>query len=153
MTTPCPALYHLPAEFLEAWVAGQFQNCGMPASDAQRSAHCLVQTSLWGIDSHGIARLPHYLRRLRAGSIECRPQMQFHRTGPCTGWMDGDHGLGLLVCQRAMDEAIGLAQEQGVRIVGCRHSTHCGAIGLYGRQATAKGLIGIALTHSAIWDR
>lgn len=35
-----------------------------------------------------------------------------------------------------------------VGVVGCRHSTHCGAIGLYGRQAAKRGLIGIAFTHS-----
>jgi ureidoglycolate dehydrogenase (NAD+) len=126
----------------------QLEVCGVPATDARIVADGLVQTSLWGIDSHGIARLPHYVRRLRAGSIEAKPEMQFQRTGPCTGQFDGGHGLGILVCHRAMHEAIALAKENGLGIVGCSHSTHCGAIGLYGRQAASEGLIGLALTHS-----
>ena len=138
----------LPAQDILAFACRQLENCGVPAADACVVAESLVQTSLWGIDSHGIARLPHYLRRLRTGSIEARPQMHFRQTGPCTGQLDGSHGLGILVCHRAMQEAIALARESGAGIVGCSHSTHCGAIGLYGRQAANEGLIGFALTHS-----
>jgi ureidoglycolate dehydrogenase (NAD+) len=54
----------------------------------------------------------------------------------------------MVVCHRAMDEAVRLARESGVGIVGCFRSSHCGAIGLYGRQAARGGMIGIALTHS-----
>jgi len=111
-------------------------------------ARGLVQTSLWGIDSHGIALLPHYLRRLQAGSIQSKPVLSFTATGPCTGVLDGGRGLGIVVCHRAMSEAIALAQANGVGVVGCRHSTHCGALGLYGRQAAAAGLIGVVFTHS-----
>ena len=74
--------------------------------------------------------------------------MQFTATGPCTGTLDGGHGLGIVVCHRAMEEAIRMARQNGVGIVGCFHSTHCGAIGLYGRQAAREGLVGIAFTHS-----
>jgi ureidoglycolate dehydrogenase (NAD+) len=146
-TTPSAAVC-IPAEKLCPWATRQLQDCGVPEPDARLVAESLVQTSLWGIDSHGIARLAHYLRRLRAGSIEPAPKMQFLRTGPCTGQLDGAHGLGIVVCHRAMDEAIALAKENGVGIVGCSHSTHCGAIGLYGRHAAREGLVGIAFTHS-----
>lgn len=47
-----------------------------------------------------------------------------------------------------MSEAIAMATANGVGVVGCRHSTHCGALGLYGRQAAETGLIGIVFTHS-----
>jgi ureidoglycolate dehydrogenase (NAD+) len=142
------SVVHLPASEVLRWACRRLEECGVPPDDARSVAEALVQTNLWGIDSHGIARLAHYLRRLRAGSIEPRPTMTFRRTGPCTGQLDGGHALGILVCRRAMREAIALARENGVGIVGCSHSTHCGAIGLYGRQAAEAGLLGIALTHS-----
>jgi ureidoglycolate dehydrogenase (NAD+) len=138
----------VPAQELLALAIRRLEDCGVPAADACVVAESLVQTSLWGIDSHGISRLPHYIRRLQAGSIEPRPEMHFQRTGPCTGQFDGGHGLGILVCHRAMQEAILMAKENGVGIVGCNHSTHCGAVGLYGRQAAHERLIGLALTHS-----
>jgi ureidoglycolate dehydrogenase (NAD+) len=121
---------------------------GLKEVDATQCATMLVQTSLWGIDSHGIARLPHYLERLSRGSLVARPTMVFTQTGPATGDFDGGHGLGFLVCSSAMDHAITLARAAGVGVVGIRNSSHCGAIGLYARQATAHGMIGIAFTHS-----
>jgi ureidoglycolate dehydrogenase (NAD+) len=143
-----PRTIRLAAAKLRRLAVSKLEVRGMPHADAKLVADSLVQTSLWGIDSHGIARLPHYLRRLRAGSIEPKPVMRFTATGPCTGTLDGGHGLGILVCHRAMQEAIRMAETHGVGLVGCRHSTHCGAIGLYGRQAAKRGLIGIAFTHS-----
>jgi len=143
-----PETVFLSAECLRRAAIEQLTACGLSLPHATLVADSLVQTSLWGIDSHGITLLPHYLRRLKAGSIKAKPRIRFTGTGPCTGTLDGGHGLGMVVCQRAMHEAILLAKSNGVGIVGCYHSTHCGAIGLYGRQAAQAGLIGIAFTHS-----
>jgi ureidoglycolate dehydrogenase (NAD+) len=120
----------------------------MEPADAKLVARHLVQTSLWGIDSHGVARLPHYLKRILAGSIEPKPHIKVRRTGPCTAQLDGGHGHGMVVCHRAMGEAIAMANENGLGAVGVGNSSHCGAIGLYGRQAASQGLLGLALTHS-----
>ncbi len=149
MVQECPLpTTNVSAEVLKDFAVRRLEQCGVSTADAETVAGGLVQTSLWGIDSHGIARLPHYIRRLQAGSIEARPILHFEATGPCTGQLDGGHGLGIVVCHRAMQEAIALAKLNGVGIVGCNHSSHCGAIGLYGRQAADEGLIGIAFTHS-----
>jgi ureidoglycolate dehydrogenase (NAD+) len=61
MDTERLQLTRVPADFLRDWVAGQLQECGVPTHEVERVAQSLVQTSLWGIDSHGVARLPHYL--------------------------------------------------------------------------------------------
>lgn len=133
---------------LRRWAADALQHQRLTQQDATLVADCLVQTSLWGIDTHGIARLPHYLRRLEKGSIEARPELKIERTGPATASVDGGHGLGMVICDAAMSQAIECADEAGAGVVGCYHSSHCGAIGLYGRQAAARGMIGIAFTHS-----
>jgi ureidoglycolate dehydrogenase (NAD+) len=133
---------------LELWVTDAFISVGLTESDSRLAAIMLVQTSLWGIDSHGVARVPHYLERISTGSIRAVPQMDYTATGAATGSLDGDHGLGFIVCQRAMEEAITLAHAAGVGVVGVKNSSHCGAIGLYTRQAVKAGMIGIAFTHS-----
>jgi ureidoglycolate dehydrogenase (NAD+) len=138
----------IAAEALVEWAAACLATVGMGRADADEVARSLVQTSLWGIDSHGLARLPHYLGRIAGGSIDPKPAMSVRRTGSCTAQLDGAHGLGILVCQRAMDEAIALARESGLGAVGVANSSHCGAVGLYGRQATRQGLVALALTHS-----
>jgi ureidoglycolate dehydrogenase (NAD+) len=142
------AMKYLTAEGLADWGAACLEKLGMPADDARFASGSLVQTSLWGIDSHGIARMPHYLGRIEAGSIEPVAMMTFEETGPCTGTLDGGHGLGLLVCRRATQEAISMARANGLGFIGVRESSHCGAIGLYGRMIAEAGMVGIVMTHS-----
>ena len=145
-STDRPCTVSVPV--LTEWCTQCLLRAKIPIQDAVFTAQSLVQTSLWGIDSHGVARLPHYLTRLAAGSLNPQPTLRFETTGPCTGTLDGDHGLGFVVCRRATDEAITLAKANGLGFVGVRHSSHCGAIGLYGRLIAEAGLIGIVFTHS-----
>ena len=133
---------------LNQWVRAALQAAGVPDSDAAVVSDALVQTSLWGIDSHGVSRLPHYLARLGQKSINARPNINFKTTGAATGSVEGDHGLGIVVCRYAMNRALDLAKTAGAGIVGVGNSSHCGAIGLYTRQAASAGMVGIALTHS-----
>src|ERR1051326_8720906 len=138
----------VPVESLSRWAVECLVATGFSSVDARQIASSLVQTSLWGIDSHGIARLGHYLSRITAGSIESRPKIRVRRTGPCTAQVDGGHGHGIVVCHRAMNEAIALARKNGIGAVGVGNSSHCGATALYGRQAARAGMIGISFTHS-----
>lgn len=139
---------HIAPWKLRDWALQALRAVGVPEADARLVSDSLVQTSLWAVDTHGIARLPHYLQRLQARSTLARPRLELEVTGAGTASLDGGHGLGIVVAHRAMDEAIRLAGQAGVGVVGCRHSTHCGALGLYGRKAARAGLIGIAFTHA-----
>ena len=138
----------MPSDRLTDWAAQCLQAVGVRRAEARLIAGSLVQTSLWGVDSHGIARLGHYLTRLKNRSIEPRPKLRLKRTGPCSAQLDGGHGHGILVCHRAMTAAISLARKNGVGVVGVSNSSHCGAIGLYGRAAAAAGMVSIGFTHS-----
>ncbi|WP_046113350.1 Ldh family oxidoreductase [Aquincola tertiaricarbonis] len=141
-------IVHLPHTALRDWGRRCLQAAGVPADDARTVADSLVQTSLWGIDSHGIARLPHYLNRLHHGSIRARPAMRDTLTGPGTAQVAGDRGLGIVVAHHANRLAMRLARESGIGAVGVADSSHCGAIGLYTREAAQAGLVGIAFTHA-----
>ncbi|MCU0768588.1 MAG: Ldh family oxidoreductase [Burkholderiaceae bacterium] len=135
-------------ERVATWARACLQAVGVPAADAAIVADALVQTSLWGIDSHGVLRLTHYLDRLQRGSTRAAAPGRVAATGPCTASMDGDNGLGILHCVRAMEAAIALARDNGLGVVGVRRSSHCGAVGLYARQAAAAGLVGMAFTQA-----
>lgn len=139
---------HVTAGALQDWVQTMFVSVGLRADQANAAARMLVQTSLWGIDSHGVARVPHYLERLTRRSIVAVPELTFERSAAGTGTVDGGHGLGFIVSEYAMARAIELAKEAGIGAVGVKNSSHCGAVGLYARQATAAGMIGLAFTHS-----
>lgn len=138
----------VPAETLRQWAARCLQVVDMPADDAALLAASLVQTNLWGIDSHGIARFTHYLDRMQRGSIKPRPRLSIERSGPCTAQVAGDQGQGHVVAHKAMRLAIEMARENGLAAVGVSDSSHCGAVGLYAREAARAGFIGLAFTHS-----
>jgi ureidoglycolate dehydrogenase (NAD+) len=120
---------------------------GVPVSDAEYVAWHLVETSLRGTDSHGVARLPHYVRRLRAGSVRAQPSMRFERCASSLGIVDGDHGLGHLVMCRAANEAAAIARETGAGWVSVRNSSHCGALAPLGLRLAERGMVGFVFTH------
>ncbi|MGV8878550.1 MAG: Ldh family oxidoreductase [Sphingobacteriaceae bacterium] len=138
----------ISSESLSNWGLTSLKKSGLPNKDAHTVVQGLIQTSLWGIDSHGIARLPHYLGRLKAGSLNPVPQLKTEHTGPCSANVHGDDGLGIVVVDFATREAIHLAKKNGIGCVGVRESSHCGAIGIYGRAIADAGLIGLVFTHS-----
>src|SRR6185437_16410009 len=134
---------------LTAWSVACLEKVGVPPAEAKLVGESLVQTSVWGIDSHGVLRLTHYLRRLTLGSIKAAAVPVVTRTGPVTAQVHGEDGLGIVHATLAMETAIEMASESGAGIVGVGHSSHCGAMGLYTRMAAREGLVGIAITHSS----
>src|SRR6478609_1301784 len=132
-------------ERLQAWALSCLEKVGVPRDEAMLVAASLVQTSVWGVDSHGVLRLTHYLRRLTLGSIKAAAVPVVTRTGPVTAQVHGEDGLGIVHAALAMETAIEMARESGVAVVGVGHSSHCGAMGLYTRMATRAGLVGIAM--------
>ena len=125
------------------------EKVGVPPPEAKLVGESLVQTSVWGVDSHGVLRLTHYLNRMTIGSISPFAAPLVMRTGPVTAQVHGQDGLGIVHATLAMEVAIEMAQESGVGIAGVGHSSHCGAVGLYTRMATKERLVGIAMTHSS----
>lgn len=130
------------------WGVRMFVKSGVPAVDAATIVNALVNTSLWGIDSHGIARITHYLTRFENGTINKTPELRFNQTAAATAQLDGDDGHGMVIMTAATAHAIDLARTAGTGVVGVSNSSHCGAIGLYTRQITQAGMVGIAFTHA-----
>ena len=134
---------------LAAWASACLEKVGVPPPEARLVADSLVQTSVWGVDSHGVLRLTHYLRRLTIGSIKGAATPVVMRSGPVTAQVHGEDGLGIVHAALAMEVAIEMARESGVGVVGVGHSSHCGAMQLYTRMAAREHLVGIAMTHSS----
>jgi len=59
----------VPAMQLAGFVARAFVAAGLQDADAQAVAGLMVEADLRGSDTHGVIRLPLYVRRLRAGGI------------------------------------------------------------------------------------
>jgi len=94
-----------------------------------------------------VARIPHYLRRMKLGGINPQPQITTTLLGPAAARIDGDHGMGQLVMDRAARLAVQLAKEAGAGWVAVANSSHCGALAYYGLKIADAGMIGLVFTH------
>jgi ureidoglycolate dehydrogenase (NAD+) len=107
-----------------------------------------VWTSLRGTDSHGVARLPVYVDRIRGGTINTRPRPSVLRRDGAVAIVDGDRGPGQVASVFATDVSIDLAREHGVGVATVRRSAHNGAQAFYAMRAAEQGMLAIALTNT-----
>lgn len=118
----------------------------VPQEDAAIVAECLVTANLSGIDSHGVIRLAHYVRRIENGTIKTRPELRFERAAPALGLLDGDDGLGHVITYRACTEAMRLAEEAGSGTVVISNSSHFGMTGYYIKRMVSAGYAAMMMT-------
>lgn len=123
-----------------AWMTDAFVRCGLTHDAAAAAARLLVRTSLRGIDTHGVARVPAYIQQLRSGMTRTDATPRTSNRG---GFLhcDGDGGLGQLVASCAMEAAVRQARDAAMVACTVSNSGHMGALGLYALQASEQGLI------------
>jgi LDH2 family malate/lactate/ureidoglycolate dehydrogenase len=122
----------------------------VPADHAAAIIDNLVEADLRGVDSHGVVRLPIYVKRLAAKATNPRPAVKIVRETRTTAVVDGDNGMGQWVGQRAMEIAIAKAKDGDCAFVSVRNSNHYGAAALYAQMATAHDMIGLSFTIGGI---
>jgi ureidoglycolate dehydrogenase (NAD+) len=127
-------------------VALEARNVG--AESRKHVVHCLIQTSLRGVDSHGINLFPHYCRAIDAGRINPNPVMKLTSVGTSAAIIDADDGFGHHAGAYAMTQSIELAKSSGIGAVGVTGSTHFSAAAYYGLMAAEADCIGFAFTNA-----
>jgi L-2-hydroxycarboxylate dehydrogenase (NAD+) len=133
----------VPAERLAAFIARAFVAAGLSAVDAEALARLMAEADLRGSDTHGVIRLPLYVRRIRAGGVNAKPNIRIVSDRPSAALVDGDNGMGHLVMRRAAEIAIGKAKATGVGWVGARMSNHAGPAALYVTMPLQHDMIGL----------
>ncbi len=125
------------------FIASAFSAVGMPAEDARRVADLMTEADLQGSDGHGMIRLPPYIKRIKAGGINLRPDIRIAEERAATALLDGDNAMGHLVMSRAAEIAAQKARVAGIGWVGARFSNHAGPASLYARMALPHDMIGL----------
>jgi LDH2 family malate/lactate/ureidoglycolate dehydrogenase len=92
---------------LRAFYWAMLDAVGLPRSDAEIVADCLLTADLRGVDSHGILHLGGYMQAIRDGWINALPDTRLIHETPTTAVMEADGGLGQIACVKAMEVAIG----------------------------------------------
>lgn len=120
---------------------------GVPEARAERTAEILVLAEAWGIASHGLMRLPHYLERLAAGG--CRADAELTRVSDAGAVLvyDGAAGLGHWQLWEAAEIARDRCASTGIAAVAVHDSSHCGALGSYVYPALEAGLATVVFSN------
>lgn len=132
---------------LHSFVSALFEKTGLSPQNADFFAQSLVDINLWGIDSHGVLRVPIYVKRLRSGACNPRPEIKTVKSAITLEVLNGDDGPGQIVGKAAMQRAIEIAKTYNMGMVGAMRSNHFGAAATYTRMAAEQGMLGIAMTN------
>jgi L-2-hydroxycarboxylate dehydrogenase (NAD+) len=135
----------IPAPQIAAFIQRALAAAGLAPGDAETVASLMLEADLRGSDTHGVIRLPLYLRRLKAGGINPRPAIRVVEERLASALVDGDNGIGHLVMGFAAKTAIEKATRCGVAWVGARMSNHAGPAALYAMMPLAHDMIGLYL--------
>ena len=93
----------IPEGILRSFVEKVFERRGIPDQDARTAADVIIAANLLGVDTHGVVRLSHYVRRLENGTIKAEPNITVERPAKAVGIVDGDNGLDLWTIQSVTD--------------------------------------------------
>lgn len=125
-----------------------FSELGVPESEAKICADVLIESDLRGIESHGVGRLKMYYDRIKAGVQFVDTKIDIIQDFMAVSVWDGNHGMGHVVAQKAMQSAIERAKRFGIGCVAVRNSTHFGICGYYAKMACDQNMVGINFTNA-----
>lgn len=122
---------------------------GVPEADADIIADSMVYAHRRGKNTHGINRLPIYVRKIEKGLMAAETGMVFVKENPVISVFDAQHGFGQVAGYKGMNVCTSKAAEYGVGVVGIRNSNNFATAGYIAEQAVDREMIGIVLGNSA----
>jgi ureidoglycolate dehydrogenase (NAD+) len=126
----------------------KFMRAGLPESHAEAVADHLAYADSRGVHSHGAVRVEYYSERIAKGGSNAKPDFKYDRKSDGITILDGDNAVGHLVAKMGMEEAIRLADKNGVGVVGMKRLGHCGTLSYFLRQAAKRGYVMISMAQS-----
>ena len=139
------AARRIPAGRLEAFIARALEAVDISTRESNSIAALMTRADLQGSDGHGVFRLPQYIRRIKGGAVNVKPDIRVVREAAGMALVDGDNGMGHLVMRFATGKAIEKAKSAGVAWVGVKRSNHAGPASLYAGMPLEHDMAGLYL--------
>src|SRR5215212_3295328 len=148
MIQPTASQLRAVPEELRSLLIAIFTGCGMLEDDAALLAESLVAADLRGVHSHGVMRVPEYVKKLTVGGVDPHGRPSVARDSGACLVIDGGNAMGQVASHFAMQRAVERAQEIGISAAAVRGSNHNGAMAYYAMQALPHDMIGLATTNA-----
>jgi uncharacterized oxidoreductase len=126
-----------------------FLNVGAGLEEAKIVSESLVESNLLGVDSHGVMRVPDYVRMVKEGKIKVKAEIKVVKDVGATLLVDGDFGFGQVVARKAANLVLEKAEVYGLGAVGIIRSNHVGRLGEYTTFIAEHNMVGIMFCNSA----
>jgi L-2-hydroxycarboxylate dehydrogenase (NAD+) len=133
---------------LLALVTEIFRRCGMTDEDAALLADSLTAADLRGVNSHGVLRVPEYVKKLTVGGVDPRGRPSVVQDAGACLVVDGGDSMGQIGTSFAMARVLDRAASTGIAAAAVRGSNHNGAMAYYAMQALPRDMIGLATTNA-----
>ena len=124
---------------------------GTTAEEAEVVGTSLIGANLRGYDSHGVMRIPFYLKMLEAGDAHSGADLSILSETPTSIVADANWGLGRVQCGRLLEGLTTKARQNGMAAGTLHNCSHIGRLGEYCEIAASQGLVSIMManTHGA----
>ena len=138
----------IAATELQSFIASIFRANGSSAAESSRIAMYLVGANLTGHESHGVIRVPLYVRWQREGEVVTDQTAKAIVDTTSFAVVDGGFGFGQTVCPQAVALGIEKCRHFGLSAIALRDSGHIGRVGDWAEMAAAAGLISVHFVNA-----
>lgn len=114
----------VPYETVKSTVTQAFLNLGLSQEKAEKCAEIHTESSLEGIESHGLNRVPRFAEYVQKGWVDINAEPELVGAKGAVENYDGHLGIGTLNATFCMDRAVALAKEHGIGCVALKNTTH-----------------------------
>jgi uncharacterized oxidoreductase len=119
---------------------------GSPDKEADLVSRRLIESDLSGHPSHGILRIPLYMRLVRRDMIKPGATPEIIKDNGSIAVVSGNGSYGQVGADYAMSVAIEKAKANGIAAVGVINLSHIGRLSDYAVSASDSGCIGMVFT-------
>jgi LDH2 family malate/lactate/ureidoglycolate dehydrogenase len=123
-----------------------FRAAGASDENNEIVTAALVGANLAGHDSHGVLRIPAYVRDIQNGRLDPNATPEVVQETAATATIDGGSTFGQVGARTSADLAIDKARSAGLAAVTAMHCHHTGRIGEWVERVAEAGMIGFATT-------
>lgn len=121
---------------------------GLSPEQAQRVAEIHAESSLDGVQSHGLNRVSRFIDYVNRGRVNLGGTPQLVGAKGAVENYDGQLGIGVLNAEFCAERAVALAKDHGIGLVSLKNTTHWMRGGTYAWQTAEAGFIGINWTNT-----
>lgn len=133
----------IPPETLHSYAAALFRAANVPPGEAAVVAESLVAANLQGHDSHGVVRVPDYLKQLKKGHLNAGVELRVLSETPAALAVDARRGFGQVQMRRILERLTPKARAMGVACATAFNCGHVGRLAEWMQRAAAEGLAGL----------